>query len=487
MKYKIWGLAAAAAVVLFSFFASAMGTKDTNRRIHQHREARQPEAGCSCSKAQLCTHLPLLIINTGGKPIPGEPILDENRQEIGFTAAETGENMLPVGVRVIDNAKSNNHPVDAPALTSSALLRIRGNSSRYFDKKSYLLRLTKEDGSHADRAVMGMDPHYEWALHGPYLDKSLIRNYMWYNIAGEIMEYAPNVRFCELILDGAYQGVYLATETITSGENCRLNLTEPMDGLNKTGFAVRLDRGSGVPIKNIETFTQYTYRNYQDMDIKFPRTGSLTPELTQAIAQEISDFEKALYSYDYDTDNYGYWHNIDTNSFVDYFIINEFTANYDAGWLSTYIYKDVGGKFKTVIWDFNSACDNYTHPVTAPQHIELQHNIWYFMLMKDEFFNKKILRRYEDLRKSYLSEEYLDRYIDETVSYLGGAIDRNFEVWGGSLEKDMILPTERNPRSHQAAVEQMKDFIHTRGEWLDENINIILQYSHESKIKKFNH
>ena len=43
-----------------------------------------------------------------------------------------------------------------------------------------------------------MDPHHEWVLHGPFLDKTLIRNYMWYNIAGEIMDYAPNVRFCEV-------------------------------------------------------------------------------------------------------------------------------------------------------------------------------------------------------------------------------------------------------------------------------------------------
>ena len=30
-----------------------------------------------------------------------------------------------------------------------------------------------------------MDSHHEWALHGPILDKTLMRNYMWYNIAGE--------------------------------------------------------------------------------------------------------------------------------------------------------------------------------------------------------------------------------------------------------------------------------------------------------------
>ena len=54
------------------------------------------------------------------------------------------------------------------------------------------------------------------------------------------------------------------TETLDSGENCRLNLSKPIDGLNKTGYLLRLDRGSSTELKNIDTFTQYTLRNLQD-------------------------------------------------------------------------------------------------------------------------------------------------------------------------------------------------------------------------------
>ena len=51
------------------------------------------------------------------------------------------------------------------------MIRVRGNSSRYFDKLGYLLRFTHADGSNAAHEVMGMAAHYEWALHGPYLDQ----------------------------------------------------------------------------------------------------------------------------------------------------------------------------------------------------------------------------------------------------------------------------------------------------------------------------
>ena len=336
-------------------------------------------------------------------------------------------------------------------------------------------------------AMLGMDAFDEWALHGPYLDKTLIRNYMWYNLAGEIMDYAPNVRFCEVLLNGVYQGLYVMTETVSSGADARLKLTEPSKDTVQTSYALRLDRGSGNEVKNIETFSQYALRNLQDMDIVYPGTKWLTPERAAWIAQDFSDFEKSLYSYDYDTEPYAWWEQADMSSFVDYFILNEFTCNYDAGWLSTYIYRDVRGKYKMCIWDFNSACDNYSHPVTEPQHFELQYNVWYYMLSKDEDFMNAVIERYRALRQGVLSDAYLNGYMEAVVEWLGPAVDRNFSVWGYTLEKDMLSPAERNPHTHTEAVAQMKRFCTERGAWMDENIDILRQYSHESKNKKFNH
>ena len=487
MKYRVIGIIAVLFMLAAAFAAAASDSENPDKRIHQHQSARQPDEGCSCDGSELCTHLPLVMIETGGQEIPGEPIRDENHEEIGFTKTPEDEEMLSASISVMSDDAHNHHPSDEADLESNMLIRIRGNSSRYFDKKSYLIRLIDENGKYREEEMMGMAPHYEWALYGPYLDKSLIRNYMWYNIAGELMRYAPNVRFCEVMLNGEYQGLYVMVETITNGNDCRLNISEPVAGTNKTGYLLRMDRGSSTPIKNIETFTQYAYRNLQDLDIQYPRSGALTPELADAIAQDFSDFEKSLYSYDYDTDDYGYYYDINVSSFVDYFIINEFTANYDAGWLSTYIYRDIGGKYNMVIWDFNSACDNYTHSVIEPQHFELQYNVWYYMLMKDEYFTDHIMKRYRELRKSYLSDDYLDQYIDDTIAYLGDAVDRNFEVWGYTFDMDMLYPSERNSRSHEEAVSQLKDFIRERGEWMDEYIEVLQQYSHESKNKKFNH
>lgn len=329
MKYKLLGGAMVVLILVCALAASVLEAEEGPARIHQHLSARGPDAGCGCDGAELCTHLPLVIIDTGGQEIPGAPMGYDADGETIYSTTADGESMLSARISILDNETRNHHPSDTPDLESAGLIRIRGRSSRYFDKHNYLLRFTDDDGAYADHEVMGMDAHYEWTLHGPYLDKSLIRNYLWYNIAGEMMEYSPNVRFCEVILNGAYQGLYLMTETITNGENSRVNVSEPIDNSTSTGYVLRLDQGSRTDLKNINNFTYYTYRisrrNHLNINIEYPRSGALTQEMADAIEQDLSDFEKALYSFDYDDRIYGYQNWVDVKSFADYFIFNEFT------------------------------------------------------------------------------------------------------------------------------------------------------------------
>lgn len=487
MKHKIIGILATVMVLIVGLAASVYGSEAPKLRVHQHLTARQPDAGCSCDRSTLCTHLPLVMIDTGNKPIPGVPITAEHEEDVQFTTTAEGEKMLHSSIKVMSDDSHNHHPTDSPDLSSDALIRIRGNSSRYFDKKSYLIRLIDDSGHYNNQEMMGMAPHYEWALYGPFLDKSLIRNYLCYNVAGEIMEYAPNVRFCEVMLNGEYMGLYLMTETITNGEDCRLNISKTTKGMTHSGYLIRQDRGGDSDIRNIETFLNYSYRNNKIIEIKYPRAGDLTPELARTIEQDFSDFERSLYSFDYDTDQFGYQHDIDILSFVDYFLINEFTLNYDAGWLSTYMYKDIGGKYRMVIWDFNSAFDNYIHTQMQPQKFLMQNATWFYMLTKDDTFTDLCIQRYHELRKHQLNEEYLLNYIDDVVAYLGDAVDRNYARWPDVLDRNMVKGSSRNPHTHAQAVEQLKSVLIRRGRWLDENIEILRQFSHESKVKKFNH
>ena len=485
MKYKVIGFFTLVAVVLCTVFVTAYPT-DNKMRYHQHLSSAVPEACSDHGEEKFCTHLPIIMINTNGEEIPGRRVKDENGRNIGFTTSSDGSDRIRAGITVIDNEKKRNHTDDAPALESDVIIHVRGNSSRSFDKVGYKIKLIKEDGTSRSAKMMGMDSHSEWVLHGPYLDKSLIRNYMFYNISGEIMDWAPNVRFCEAFINGEYQGLYVMVESVDAGKDgARLQLDKKGKANTYSGYILELDRGARDPNKDIETFTNYSLRNDMHLEIVYPGKSVLTDELIRKIEKDFSDFEKAIYSYDFDEDKYGYKDLINVDSFVDYFLINEFTCNYDAGWLSTYVYKDLDGKINLCVWDFNSACDNYKHPQQTDD-FQMQDCVWYWMLIKDDDFTDRIVKRYRELRETYFSEEYLSDYIDATVAYLGDAIDRNFEVWGYTFDDYMIEPDERNPKTYADTISQIKEFIHVRGKKLDREIENIRQYSKDSKVKKFN-
>ena len=270
----------------------------------------------------------------------------------------------------------------------------------------------------------------------------------------------------------------------------RLELSVNKKDNSFSGYLLRLDRGSNTELKNINNFTIYTYKTDSKVNIVYPGNANLTPFIASEICEDFSDFEKALYSYDYDSEDFGYENYIDVNSFIDYFLINEFTSNYDAGSKSTYMYKGIDGKLHMCVWDFNNAFDNYQENETSYRVFYLQDGLWYDMLFKDEEFVEKVISRYYELEKQYLNEEYMNSYIDSVIEYLGPAIDRNFEKWGHTfLPKwdDRLYDYQINIHSYDEAVSQLKDYIKNRCEWMNENIDSLRQYSAESKVKNYNY
>lgn len=492
MKYKLIGIGACllgivASVALLAVLAAAKG--EGAQRYHQHLEAQEKEA-CSHGDEVFCTHLPLVMIDTGGVEIPGKKIVDERGATVGYVTAQDGSDRIEARMAVVDHEKTNNHPDDEPTVQSRITVHVRGRSSRTFDKPSYAVRLVAEDGSNNPLQIMGMDAHHEWALHGPFLDKTLLRNYMWYNVCGEAMDYAPNVRFCEVFLNGEYQGVYVMTETITAGVGGvgRLALSVDKKDNSYSGYLVQLDGSSDGSGGAVEQFCAYTLRSDSWLSIEYPGKSNITDEMKEAIRLDFSSFEKALYSYDYASGEYGYRKYIDVQSFVDYFIFNEFSLNFDAGIRSTYVYKGTDNKLHMCVWDFNNIFGNYFYPVNHHLDFLLTDRPWFSMLLKDEAFVECVIDRYRSLRKTILSDEYLTTYVCDVVDYLGPAIGRNYERWGYSFENEYDLKTPRhdNPRSYEEAIEDLIESMMEEGAWMDQNIEALRQYCAVSSVKMFN-
>lgn len=486
-------------------------------RIHQHQTAQQPDVlngidALSCIRkdvvktadtydpkavdiSELATHLPLVMIDTS-EEIPGVPYID-SKKHTSYTVASTGEEYLTANLRIIDQPNTYHTPEDEPDVSSYIKIRVRGNTSRWFDKQSFAIKTVDAGGDYLDIPVMGMEENHDWALHGPFLDKTLMRNYMAMNIAGSLMSYAPDVRFCEVIVNGEYRGVYVMMETVGRGKG-RIDIQKPNKVRNVTGYIIGLENDADDPYTAMNNYSKYTsiLRKTSYFDIVYPGETNLTPELKDYIERDVSMFEKALYSYDYDSYRYGFPANVDVDEFVDYFILMEVFLQRDTGNLSTYFYKDVNGLFKPCVWDFNNDLDNIAQDTQDDFHIRQFVTVqapWFLMMLKEESYIDRIIRRYRELRLTTLSEDYLNTYIDDTVAYLDTAVDRNYAVWGYSFDnanldwRNKLAPDERNPGSYEEAVQQMKDTLFDRLDWLDENIEVLRQYGHESAVKKYNH
>ena len=484
MKYKVTVIMLCIAILAVSFLAG-YAKIEKKQVYHQHQEEpAASETSYSTEFDGFTSHLPIVSITTE-ETIPGRPIKDENHRTVAYVTTESGKSDAAGFIDIMYNGSACNSTSDLPDLSSRMNIHIRGNSSRSFEKPGYSIELLKEDGSENSKKVIGMAKHSKWVLHGPYLDKTLIRNYLAYGIAGEIMSYAPDVRFCEVFINREYQGLYLMTERITNGKSGRLPLETEKKGNTFSGYLLRLDRGSNIEEQNHDMFSVYNYLTESKMNIEYPGTSRLTPEVKSAIHKDFSTFEKTLYSFDLSDSKYGYKALIDVNSFVDYFIINEAFCNYDAGFYSTYIYKGVDGKFNMCVWDFNNAFDNYMEKPTDPHHFEMNKRLWFEALISDKDFNRAVIHRYEKLRKTILSDENLEEYINSTIEYLGPAIERNNRRWACaySEEYDRLIPAERNLRSYEMSVTQLKSFLYERLSWMDENIYSLKQYCAGSKTK----
>lgn len=465
MKYKvISGLSIIVALIL-CFYATSYISSLQKERIDQHLDEKI-ENNCQANE-EFCTHLPIISIHTGGKEIPG---------------MNGEEELLKADFDLYYNGKTSNRLSDNINLSSKIEMKYRGNSSLFFDKHQYLIKFIKNDSSEKKVSLLGMNEENKWILNGPYLDKTLIRNYLAYNISGKIMEHVPEVRFCEVFLDDKYQGVYILVESI-SRSLTEVTRYKPNWSNGMSSYILRLDRydTENTLLDNLSKYSGKININ-NAINIIYPSEKDLSETIIDYINDDFSKFEKALYSYDYKE----YSKYIDVDSFVDYMIINEYFKNSDAGTYSTYLYKDIRGKINMgPVWDFNNAANNYIEEVFSYTNFLFQDKAWYNMLIKDEKFVNKVIKRYKELRKSYLSDDYIQKYIDGTIDYLGSAIDRNFAVWGYSFTatENMLQPDERNYRSHAEALNQLKTFLTKRGEWMDENIENLKQYCHPSKNK----
>lgn len=405
---------------------------------------------------KFATKLPVVYMNTSGQQI-------------------LKENVIWGNIALLDGNGEEQSVFSVPNSIYRATIKYRGASSySKFDKKQYRIKFYKNKKDSAKKvSLAGMGANSEWVLNGPYLDKTLIRNKLVYDQARELNGWAPDTRFVELFVDGEYQGVYLAVEPVTNGES-RLRLSEFGLLSGETAYIVNRDR-IDTGAEEIETWGKTEGYTYNALYIRYPSENKITEKQKEYIKNDISEFEQVLYGENFSDKRIGYQAYIDMDNWVDYFIINEFAMNYDAGNLSTYVYKELGGKLQLAVWDFNNGFDNYQWFRTETDVLYTVKNSWFERLWQDKTFREQVCERYRQLRKTTLSDESIYDKIASYQEELGDAVDRNFKVWGYSFENNLLVGknkagTSRDIRSYEEAMKQLTDTISERLAYLDKEL-----------------
>ena len=413
------------------------------------------------------SYLPLVFIETDNQSIPDEP-------------------KITARMKIIDNGIGQVNRIDADSFAYDGFIGIerRGQTSQlFFPKIGYGIETRDSAGNDLDVSIMGMPEEEDWVIHSPYSDKSLIRNALAYQLAAEIMAYAPRTRMAELFLNGDYRGVILWTEKIKRDKN-RVDISrltpDENDDINITGgYILRFDKNDPEEVAWISPYNPSLFGDQRTRFIyHYPKQEDISFEQLTYIRNYITQFEHALMSTNYTDPIDGYEPYIDVASFVQTIIINELSRNVDGYRLSTYMYKDKGGKLAMgPTWDHNLSFGNADYcngsSITGwaidfnqvcPGDFWINH-FWWERLMSDNRFRQKVKDQWQALRKDIFSDENLIKKINNLVASLRGASTRNFVRW--PVIGQYIWPNNFVGTSYLAEINYLKDWITDRANWLD--------------------
>ena len=411
---------------------------------------------------------------------PGQTI------EIGFSPA--------CELYVYDAPNGPNALTDAPTqVVAKAYTRIRGASSLGYPKKNYGFEV-RDSATQAEVevSIFGFPKHEDWALHGPYADKSLMRNALAYHWAARYMPWAPRNRFCELVVDGDYKGVYLFTERVKRDNDrvdiARLRPTDTDRDDITGGYMLEIGDDPQTEFRSFnsaysQVATTFVKTQYQ---LDYPNFDSLGPGQYDYIRGYVRDIEDRLAAPDYTDAADGYANYVDVPSWVDFAIIQELSGNFDAYRRSTWVVKDrddEGGRFAAgPAWDFDIAFGNDS--VCLGQDVEgwvMQTNgpacdlksLPFFVqrMWDDPMFRARLRARWEGLRQNELSDARLVADIDSLTALLARAQPHDQARWQNI---GLRLPTNAFVGQTWAAeVDYLRTWILRRTAWLDANVRTL--------------
>jgi hypothetical protein len=338
-------------------------------------------------------------------------------------------------------------------------IRGRGNSSWEYPKKPYKIKFDSRT------SLLGMAKAKDYVLLAEYNDKSLIRNYMAHYMTGFLdTGHQLETRFVNLYLNGSFRGVYLLTEQIEVDKN-RLNIDE--SDLASGGFLIELETEDRIWREGIENYNWFTVDNryflVKSPDVEDYPEAVVTSKITY-MKTYLNDFLASIETDTYDT-------YIDTDNFIDYFILAEFFKQVDIGYSSVFAFKDLDQKLMMgPSWDFDISSGNGNYYDYTYQNYWVDYNPWFYKLIQKDSFETRFIARFNDIMNNHF-----DAFIAE-IDYVSGQLYphaiRNFEKWdilGIYVWPNPQEMVEANTYSKQ--ISYLKTYLTMRKDWLQNELN----------------
>jgi hypothetical protein len=421
--------------------------------------------------------LPILRINTRGNSILDEP---------KTTAI----------MEVFDSPSQLNDISKAPTIRTHIGIELRGSTSKdFFPKKPYGFETRDSTGANRNIALLGLPTENDWVLNTVYNDKTLMRDVLAYDLVRRSGRYATRYRYCEVIINNEYLGVYVLMEKVKVDKNrvdiASLKTTENSGDDLTGGYIIKIDKTSGsksrtwtsnIPPQFGTSSQRVVFQVHQ------PNAEDITNQQFTYIQKFINDFEAEINSErNYDNPNATYKKRLDLDSFVDYFLITELTRNVDGYRLSNYLHKNKDSKNPRLIagpaWDYNLGFGNadyydgwkttgwvYLLPETPDGQSDFfQQPFWYRRLLRDSAYVNKVGKRWKDLRKGAWANNRIMQWIDSTQTNLAEPRRRDNDKWGVLGRK--IWPNYYSSPVYIDEVNWLKDWITQRLAYMDSVLN----------------
>jgi len=420
------------------------------------------------------SNLPIVSINTHGQTI-------------------TDANKITADIGVIDNGKGNiNRVTDAfNVFNGKCGIEMRGHSSLSFPKKQYGIELRDSIGNSVAVPLLGMPSESDWVLNASFTDKTFLRNVIAYKLGRDIGRYASRTRYCEVVIDNQYMGLYVLEEKIKRDKNRvdikKLEASDISGDALTGGYILKIDRiDSGDKYFNSVFPSVYPQVPSKLSPISYihvyPTAANILPVQQEYIKNYITKFETSLSKPTYNDPFFGYYDYVDFDALVDYVLVSEFVKSIDAYRLSSFLYKNrdsLGGKLVFgPLWDYDISfgladygegwlSSGWEANVTPYEGI-WSNPFWIKKIFNDAVFVNKLAKRWNELNQTVFNLTELLSYMDQAILETKEARDRNFVRW--DIIGKYQWPEYFVGQTYEEEVAYLKKWIIQRFIWIDTNL-----------------